>query len=216
MLSVRFTPGYHKMTYPWGDIPVHLATAPDLVIRCARATGLDLQQLVHMDRVREPSRYPLRIWANRRPDRSIDHRRLPNLYTFIKAYLPPLPVYTDSAEKLASFHPGDLVFWVAPGGGDYPGLVGIVTDRDIKRALPSPLSPSAAGEYDEIVDSTSVDRVMTREPFTVASGSSLIEAAHQMSERKVGGLPVVNGDELVGMFTMSDAIRALLKLVAEA
>jgi acetoin utilization protein AcuB len=95
-------------------------------------------------------------------------------------------------------------------------LVGIVTDRDLKRALPSPLSPSAAGEYDEIVDTTSVDRVMTREPFTVASGASLIESTREMAERKVGGLPVVNGDELVGMFTTSDAVRALLEMVDEA
>jgi len=94
-------------------------------------------------------------------------------------------------------------------------LVGIVTDRDVKRALPSPLSPSAAGEYDEIVDTTTVERVMTKEPFTVPSGSSLFEATLQMSELKIGGLPVVDDGELVGMITMSDAIRALLEIAGK-
>jgi hypothetical protein len=153
--DVRYTPGYHKMPFPWGDIPAHLATAPDLVVRCLRATGLDLQQLIHIDRVREPSRYPLKIWANRKPDTAIDHRRLPNLYTFIKAYLPQLPVYTDSADKLAAFAPGDLVFWVAPGGGDYPGLVGLVTDR--RTADGAPLTVTLLREERRISDHHRVD-----------------------------------------------------------
>jgi len=127
---VRYTPSYFKLDYPWGDLPKHLSTAPDLIIRCLRATGLDLQQLVHIDRSAFPERYPLRIWANKKPDRSIDHRRLPNLYTFLKTYAgPELPVLTDSAEKLSRFQPGDIVFWVADGGGEFPGKVGIVTDR---------------------------------------------------------------------------------------
>ena len=82
------------------------------------------------NRTSQPDRYPLRIWANKKPDRSMDHRRLPNLYTFLKAFAGPnLPVLMDSSKKLAKFQPGDIVFWVAEGGGEFPGNVGIVTDR---------------------------------------------------------------------------------------
>ena len=92
-------------------------------------------------------------------------------------------------------------------------LIGIVTDRDIKRALPSPLSPSAAEEYDEIVDNTTIDRVMTREPFTVSSGSSLFETALRMSQRKIGGMPVVDNGQLVGIITATDILRTFIDMM---
>lgn len=125
--------------------------------------------------------------------------------------------------KVVSVHAGDSLRSITvvvqirkirhlPVINDDGKLVGIVTDRDVKRALPSPLSPSAADEYDEIVDNTMVEKVMTREPFTATSDTSLFDATVQMSEQKIGGLPVVDNGELVGIFTMSDAVRALLKI----
>ena len=134
--GVRIKKSYQKIDYPWGDVPEYLGMSPDLIIRCVRAAGLDLQQLVHIDRVRHPTRYPLHIWKHRRPDTSIDHRRLPILYSFIKHYLKPLPILSDSVKKRARFEPGDFVFWVAPGGGDYPGFGGIVLDRRDERGIP--------------------------------------------------------------------------------
>ncbi len=98
-----------------------------------------------------------------------------------------------------------------PVVNDHGRLVGIVTDRDVKRALPSPLSPSASDEYDLIVDNTTVERVMTKEPFTTGQDASLADATRMMAERKIGGLPVVEDKKLIGIFTMSDAIRALLE-----
>ena len=127
--GVRFTPSYHPLDYPWGDLPDHLATSADIVIRCFRNAGLDLQQLIHIDRVSQPKHYPLQLWASRRPDHSIDHRRLPNLYAFAKTYLTPAPVEVETAPQAASFVPGDLVFWSVGGSNGYPGLAGIVIDR---------------------------------------------------------------------------------------
>jgi len=143
----RFTTGYHKISYPWGDLPAYLVTPPDLVIRCLRATGLDLQQLIHIDRTARPKTYPLRIWNARKPDRNIDHRRLPNLYTFIRTYAQHLPTLTDSAEKLAAYQPGDLVFYAGPGGGDYPGSVAIVTDRRDPDGVPRVVTVTKRERY---------------------------------------------------------------------
>jgi uncharacterized protein YijF (DUF1287 family) len=134
--GVRLRKGYHLISYPWGDLPAHFGTSPDLVIRCLRELGLDLQQLVNMDRVRHPKRYPLHIWRLKRPDTSIDHRRLPILYTFIRHFSKALSVLSDSVSKRARFVPGDLVFWVAQGGGNYPGFVGIITDRRTAKGMP--------------------------------------------------------------------------------
>jgi len=134
--GVRIRRAYQKISYPWGDIPEYQGTSPDLIIRCLRAVGLDLQQLIHIDRTRYSKRYPLRIWKNRRANTSIDHRRMPNLYTFIRYYMKPLPTLADSVKKRARFQPGDFVFWVAPGGGEYPGMAGIVTDRRDRDGIP--------------------------------------------------------------------------------
>jgi acetoin utilization protein AcuB len=98
-------------------------------------------------------------------------------------------------------------------------LVGIITDRDVKRSLPSQLSAIASEEYEIIMDGTPVSRVMTREPHTVATTTPVIEAVEKLLSAKVGGLPVVDGDKLVGIFTERDALRAylgLLKRVREA
>ena len=135
-LGVKVTRGYHSIEYPWGDIPKRLGTSPDLAIRCLRDLGLDLQQLIHVDRIRYPSRYPLHLWASRRPDKSIDHRRLANIYTFLRKFAKPMNELTDSAKKLAKFQPGDLVFWLGQKGGEYPSLFGIVSDRRDAQGVP--------------------------------------------------------------------------------
>lgn len=133
--GVRLSVRYHPMGYPWADVPEHLATSADLVIRCLRKIGLDLQQLIHHDRRRFGSRYPLHLWTSRRPDTAIDHRRLPNLHAFVSAYFEPYSALTDSPAKRAAFLPGDLVFWT-PGGGEFPGLAGLVLDRRTEEGVP--------------------------------------------------------------------------------
>jgi len=127
--GVRYTPSYHPIDFPWGDIAPHLATSVDLVIRCIRDAGLDLQQLVAIDRKATPKNYPLNLWSSRRPDRSIDHRRLPNLYAFAKLFFPAASVEVETPAQAADFLPGDLVFWSVGGSRGFPGLAGIVIDR---------------------------------------------------------------------------------------
>ena len=86
-------------------------------------------------------------------------------------------------------------------------LVGIVTDRDIKRATPSVLSGVGREEYDRVLATTKVERLMTREPITVTPKSRLKAAIEIFIERRVGALPVVEDGLLVGILTDVDILR---------
>jgi acetoin utilization protein AcuB len=90
-------------------------------------------------------------------------------------------------------------------------LVGPVSDRDIRRASPSLLSGIGKDDYEQILDDTKVARIMTREPFTVTENTTVEEAVGVLVERKFGSLPVVEGTDLVGIFTEIDALKVLLK-----
>ena len=89
-------------------------------------------------------------------------------------------------------------------------LVGILTDHDLRRALPSPLVEMEADARDALVDDTPVSRVMTKDPITIAPDALLEEAVGLLIERKIGGLPVVENGTLLGIFTETDALRAFL------
>ena len=94
-------------------------------------------------------------------------------------------------------------------------LVGIVTDRDLRRASPSLLSGIAEDRYKEVLDSTQVSKIMTREPFTVRLDTEVDEAVRSLVDKKISSLPVVNGSELVGIFTEVDALGILLELLTK-
>src|ERR1700674_2647259 len=70
-------------------------------------------------------------------------------------------------------------------------LIGIVTDRDVKRATPSLLSGVDRDEYDRVLDETKVTQLMTREPITVTPDTGLKAAVKIFIDRKVGAIPVV-------------------------
>jgi acetoin utilization protein AcuB len=87
-------------------------------------------------------------------------------------------------------------------------VVGIVTDRDIKRATPSLLSGVDQEEYDRILTTTAVSQVMTRSPFTVTPSMRLKDAVKILIDRKFGALPVVESGKLVGIVSAIDLLRA--------
>ena len=93
-------------------------------------------------------------------------------------------------------------------------LVGIVTDRDLRRASPSLLSGIAEDKYQEVIESTPVSRIMTREPFTVRLDTDLVDAVRILVDKRISSLPVVNGAELVGIFTEIDALRVLVEVLS--
>lgn len=87
-------------------------------------------------------------------------------------------------------------------------LVGIVTDRDVKRATPSLVSGVGRDEYDRTLDATTVSRIMTRDPITVSAHTSLRSAVETFIDKKVGALPVVDTEgQIVGIVTVIDVLR---------
>jgi uncharacterized protein len=111
----RYVADYVSIKYPNGDVPKGQGACTDVVIRSLRAVGVDLQKLVHEDMASNFSIYPKR-WGLNRTDKSIDHRRIPNLLVFWerkKAVLPP-----------SNWQPGDIVLWKLPGSGlDHCGVL---------------------------------------------------------------------------------------------
>ena len=76
-------PAYVVLAYPMGDVPDDRGVCTDTVIRAFRSAGVDLQVEVNQDMAANFAAYP-KIWGLTRPDRNIDHRRVPNLETYFK------------------------------------------------------------------------------------------------------------------------------------
>ncbi len=94
-------------------------------------------------------------------------------------------------------------------------LVGILTDRDLQRCAPSRLIPISEEDYNAVFENTTVDRVMCREPKTVALTALLSEAIAVFQQARVGCLPVLEEGKLVGILTRWDLIEALNRVLAE-
>jgi acetoin utilization protein AcuB len=91
-------------------------------------------------------------------------------------------------------------------------LVGIITDRDVKRATPSVFSGDR-DEFDRVLASTTVSHVMTRALITVAPETPLRRAVDIFLDRRIGALPVVDGGRLVGILTDIDILRVACDLL---
>jgi acetoin utilization protein AcuB len=93
------------------------------------------------------------------------------------------------------------------------GLVGVISDRDVREALPSPMSPGEAMEFAAAMDRIPVWEVMAEEVVTVTPRTSLAEAAHMLAGRKIGCLPVLDAGRLVGIVTETDMLQAFAALL---
>ncbi len=94
-------------------------------------------------------------------------------------------------------------------------LVGIVTDRDLRNATASSVVLTEKKYHDFLLDTIKVETIMTPNPRTVSPDTSIREAAKIILNMKVGGLPVVDGDRLVGIITETDLINAFISALAE-
>ncbi len=94
-------------------------------------------------------------------------------------------------------------------------VVGIITERDVKQFAPSLLSRTTAEEYNAIMETTPISRVMTKNPMTLEPGQPIFEAARLLHSRRVGCLPVVENGELAGIITTTDLLGLLIKMMEE-
>lgn len=90
-------------------------------------------------------------------------------------------------------------------------LVGIVTDRDLRQAAPSSKSPLTTSEREEFMDELKVVEVMSRKLITASPDTTVREAARVMVSEKIGCLPVVKGNQLIGIVTETDLLEVLVR-----
>lgn len=85
-------------------------------------------------------------------------------------------------------------------------LIGLVTDRDLRRVAPSPVIKG--GDHAQM-DTTTVERVMVRSPTTIGAEQDLREAVTIFVDKKYGALPVLDAaGKLVGIVTPIDVMKA--------
>jgi len=92
-------------------------------------------------------------------------------------------------------------------------LVGIVSERDLLYASPSPATSLSIYELHYLLSKIKVASVMTEEVITVTEDTPLEEAARIMADNKIGGLPVVSDGELGGIITETDLFKIFLELL---
>lgn len=128
--DVIYDPSYFSIAYPNGDVPKGKGVCTDVVIRAYRKMGIDLQQKVHEDMKANFMLYP-NIWGLTKTDRSIDHRRVPNLMKFFERYGNVLANSNNGKD----YQPGDIVCWNLYGGVTHIGIVIDQKSVDGKRPL---------------------------------------------------------------------------------
>jgi acetoin utilization protein AcuB len=93
-------------------------------------------------------------------------------------------------------------------------LIGIVTEKELLYASPSPATSLSMHEINYLLSKVTVERVMTTELITVTEDTPIEEAARVMVDNSVGALPVMRGDMLVGIITETDLFKTFIELFA--
>jgi acetoin utilization protein AcuB len=92
-------------------------------------------------------------------------------------------------------------------------LVGIVSEKDLLHASPSPATSLSIHELHYLLSQMKVSQVMTKDPITVTEYTALEEAARIMVDNRIGGLPVMRNDKLVGIITETDLFKIFIELL---
>jgi acetoin utilization protein AcuB len=92
-------------------------------------------------------------------------------------------------------------------------MVGIVSDKDLLHASPSPATSLSVYELHYLLSKLTVKSVMSSPVITVEPGTPLEEAARIMVDNRIGGLPVMEGGKLTGIITETDVFKILLELL---
>lgn len=116
--NIIYDPTYKVIPYPNGDVDASRGVCTDVIIRAYRKLGIDLQQKVHEDMKANFSKYPKK-WGKDKPDRNIDHRRVPNLMVFFSRHGTVLPITNRGRD----YQPGDIVTWNLPNNMTHIGFV---------------------------------------------------------------------------------------------
>jgi acetoin utilization protein AcuB len=93
-------------------------------------------------------------------------------------------------------------------------LIGIVSERDLLHASPSPATSLSVWEVNYLLWKLKVADIMTHHVITISQEAPIEDAANLMVTRKIGGLPVVNGTgKVVGVVTETDIFKAFAEML---
>lgn len=128
-----------------------------------------------------------------------------------------IPVRTIMQEKIVTISAGESLSTVEDimrlgrvrhmpvvSGGR---LVGVVSERDLLRSSLSSLSSHRTAERKAFLYAVEIGRVMSQPPIVIDPDASIRQAAQVMAENKIGCLPVVRDEELIGIVTETDVLR---------
>ncbi|MBC7979960.1 MAG: DUF1287 domain-containing protein [Armatimonadetes bacterium] len=141
-VTLEYDSAYVALKYPKGDVPLDRGVCTDVVIRALRdSRDMDLQKLVHEDMKANFSLYP-RHWGLSKPDRNIDHRRVPNLQTYFRRHAISLSL----SKKSEDYKAGDIVTCMLPG--NLPHIM-IVSDKKSPSNVPLVIHNIGRGTKEE-------------------------------------------------------------------
>ena len=92
-------------------------------------------------------------------------------------------------------------------------LIGIISDKVLLNASPTQATSLSVWEMNYMLSKITVKEVMTREVLTVQADTPIEEAARLMADNKIGGVPVMKADKVVGMITETDLFKIFLELM---
>jgi len=132
-VTLIYDPSYTRIAYPGGDIDRLYGVCADVIVRAYRdGLGLDLQELLHKDMKKDFSAYPP-TWGLEKPDSNIDHRRVPNIETFLKRRGGQIwrnrGGVTDGAAFPEPLMTGDILTWRLNGRLPHIAFVGETGDE---------------------------------------------------------------------------------------
>ena len=140
-VTTTYDSAYVSLKYPNGDIPKERGVCTDVVIRALRGLDFDLQKLVHEDMKKNFSKYPT-TWRLKRPDKNIDHRRVPNLRRYFERRGISLKLTKDPV----NFKSGDLVTCKVPGNRPH---IMVVSDQKNSEGIPYVIHNIGAGALED-------------------------------------------------------------------
>ncbi len=90
-------------------------------------------------------------------------------------------------------------------------LVGMLSDRDLQRVLPSPATSLSVYEQHYLLDRLTAGEIMERFPVTIGPEHALTEAVRRMLSHNIDALPVTENRRVVGLLTRTHLLRLLLR-----
>lgn len=92
-------------------------------------------------------------------------------------------------------------------------LVGIISEKDLLNATPSDATTLSVWEINYLLSKLTVEKIMTKNVITITRDTPLEEAARIMADKKIGGLPVVEGLKVVGIVTETDIFKLFTEIL---